>query len=89
MVRLAREQNAQAIAAGRLEIVESEAARLPFPDTTFTCAVMTGVLGFLPDPVAAFAETRRRLRPGGRLQRPGAQGDAGGPGADREPDALL
>jgi SAM-dependent methyltransferase len=40
---------------------------LPFADATFTCATMTGVLGFLPDPVAAFAEIRRVLRPGGRF----------------------
>lgn len=67
MVRLAREQNAQAIGEGRLEIVEGDAASLPFQDDTFTAAVMTGVLGFLPEPVAAFSEIRRVLGPGGRF----------------------
>jgi SAM-dependent methyltransferase len=67
MVRLARELNTDAVAAGRLEIVESDAASLPFADESFSAAVMTGVLGFLPDPVAAFAEIRRVLAPGGRL----------------------
>jgi SAM-dependent methyltransferase len=67
MVRLAREANAGAVAAGRLEVAEASAERLPFPDDTFTCAAMTGVLGFLPDPVAVLAEMRRVLRNGGRL----------------------
>lgn len=67
MVRLAREVNREAIAAGRLDIVEARADRLPFPDAVFTCAVMTGVIGFLSDPVAALAEIRRTLRDGGRL----------------------
>jgi ubiquinone/menaquinone biosynthesis C-methylase UbiE len=67
MVRLARETNADAIAEGRLEILEASADRLPFPDEMFTAATMTGVLGFLPDPVAAFAEIRRVLVDGGRL----------------------
>lgn len=67
MVRLARERNAEAMAEGRLEIVQGDAASLPLADGTFTAAVMTGVLGFLPDPVAAFAEIRRVLAPGGRL----------------------
>jgi SAM-dependent methyltransferase len=67
MVRLAREVNREALEAGRLEIVEASADRLPFADHTFTCAVMTGVLGFLPDPVQAFAEIGRVLAPGGRL----------------------
>jgi SAM-dependent methyltransferase len=66
MVRLARETNAEAVAAGRLEVVLADAAALPLADATFTCAVMTGVLGFLPDPVAALAELRRTLVPGGR-----------------------
>ncbi len=67
MVRLAREANAAAVAEGRLEVLEASAQRLPFPDEMFTCATMTGVLGFLPDPVAAFAEIRRVLADGGRL----------------------
>jgi SAM-dependent methyltransferase len=67
MVRLARETNAEAIAKGRLEILEGSAHRLPFPDEMFTCATMTGVLGFLPEPVAALAEIRRVLADGGRL----------------------
>jgi SAM-dependent methyltransferase len=67
MVRLAREVNRGAIVEGRLEIKEADAERLPFPDGTFTCATMTGVLGFLPSPVTVLAEIRRVLREGGRL----------------------
>ncbi len=67
MVRLAREVNAEAIAQDRLEIRLAEAEHLPFPDGMFTCAAMTGVFGFLPDPVAALREIWRVLAPGGRL----------------------
>ena len=49
MVRLARELNADAIAAGRLEIARADAVALPFADGGLTVAAMTGVLGFLPD----------------------------------------
>jgi SAM-dependent methyltransferase len=67
MVELARETNREAVEEGRLEIVEASAERLPFRDETFTCAAMTGVLGFLPDPVAALAEIRRVLVSAGRF----------------------
>jgi SAM-dependent methyltransferase len=67
MVRLTRDANVEAIEAGRLEVVEGDAAALSFAEGTFTAAVMTGVLGFLPDPVAAFAEIRSVLAPGGRV----------------------
>ncbi len=67
MVRLARDANRDAVADRRLEILEASAHQLPFPDRAFTCAAMTGVLGFLPDPVAALAEIRRVLARGGRL----------------------
>jgi ubiquinone/menaquinone biosynthesis C-methylase UbiE len=67
MVALACATNAQAVAGGRLEILEASADRLPFPDEMFTAATMTGVLGFLPDPVAALAEIRRVLVDGGRV----------------------
>ena len=67
MVQLAREINRDAIDAGRLRILEASADELPFPDGTFTCAAMTGVLGFLPDSVVALTEMRRVLMKGGRL----------------------
>ena len=67
MVRLARRANREAVEAGRLDVRQASAERLPFADGVFTCATMTGVLGFLADPVAAFAEIRRVLAPGGRF----------------------
>jgi SAM-dependent methyltransferase len=87
MVRLAREQNADAVAERRLEIVEADAAALPFEDGRFTAAVMTGVLGFLPDPVAAFVEIRRVLAPGGRFVALGADPAMKGTPAAPEPMA--
>ncbi len=67
MLQLARELNHEAINEGRLKIFEASADLLPFPDATFTCAAMTGVLGFLPNPVGALTEIRRVLIKGGRL----------------------
>lgn len=67
MVRLASAENRDALAAGRLTIQQADAGHLPFPDGTFTCSMMTGVLGFLPDPVTALRELRRVLIDGGRL----------------------
>jgi SAM-dependent methyltransferase len=67
MVRLAREVNREAINQNRLEIREGEADSLLYPDATFTCAVMTGVFGFIADPLKALSEIRRVLAGGGRL----------------------
>ena len=67
MVRLARSENANAVKEGRLDVREASADALPFPDDMFTCAAMTGVLGFLPRPAAALAEMRRVVAPGGRM----------------------
>lgn len=67
MVRLTVEQNRAAVATGTLTVLEGEADRLPVPGDVFTCAVMTGVIGFLPDPVVALRELHRALRPGGRI----------------------
>lgn len=87
MVRLAREQNREAVGEGRLSIQEASADALPFAERTFTCAAMTGVLGFLPDPVAALAEMRRVLRPSGRAVVLGSDPELKGTPAAPEPMA--
>src|SRR5206468_6844527 len=43
MLSVARKANQEAIQVGRLQLRIADAARLPFPESTFTCAVMTGV----------------------------------------------
>lgn len=48
-------------------VVEAPAEKLPFADGSFDAAVSTLVLCTVHDPLAAIAELRRVLRPGGRL----------------------
>lgn len=67
MVRVACELNQEAINQKRLEIRQGDAVSLPFPDGKFTCAVMTGVFGFIDDPLRALSEVRRVLVEGGRF----------------------
>jgi SAM-dependent methyltransferase/uncharacterized protein YndB with AHSA1/START domain len=67
MVRTAREANQAAIERSRLDIREADADSLPFADGVFTCAVMTGVFGFISDPVKALSEVQRVLASGGRF----------------------
>lgn len=67
MVRLASEVNRESISKRRLSIRTGEAGSLPYQDGSFTCAVMTGVLGFLEDPLLAFKEVCRVLERGGRF----------------------
>ncbi len=87
MVRLAQSENQAAVQAGRLDIRQASADHLPFTDGTFTCAVMTGVLGFLPDPVAAFREIRRVLTKNGRFVCLGSDPELRGTPASPEPMA--
>ena len=67
MLNVASQQNARALAAGHLQLRYGDAAALPFPSGRFTCAVMSGVLPWLPDPRTAFREVHRTLRAGGRF----------------------
>lgn len=67
MVRLAIEKNRDSIVANRLRISMSEAHALPYANESFTCAVMTGVLGFLSNPFQVFKEVFRVLRKDGRF----------------------
>jgi SAM-dependent methyltransferase len=87
MVRVASEVNREAVAAGRLEVKQGDATALPWADATFTCAAMTGVLGFLPDPVRVLSEIRRVLKPGGRVVVMGADPEMKGTPAAPEPIA--
>ncbi len=67
MIRVARELNRDSIEAKRLEIREGQADSLPYPDGVFTCAVMTGVFGFVSGPLKALSEVRRALARRGRF----------------------
>lgn len=55
-------------AAVRIEVVGGLADALPAEDGSFDAAVLMGVLCSVPDPVAALAEIRRVLVPGGELR---------------------
>ncbi|MCI0434377.1 MAG: methyltransferase domain-containing protein [Gemmatimonadetes bacterium] len=87
MVRAARAANRQAVLEHRLHVVHANAARVPFRDRVFTCAAMTGVLGFLPDPIGALREIHRTLEPGGRLVMLGSDPSLRGTPAAPEPFA--
>ncbi len=46
---------------------QGDATALPFEDASFDAAILTAVLGEIPDRAAALAEIRRVLKPDGRL----------------------
>jgi arsenite methyltransferase len=63
---------ARAGAAGlglaNVTFVEGEAEKLPFADASFDVVISNGVIDLIPDKDAVFAEIRRVLVPGGRMQ---------------------
>jgi SAM-dependent methyltransferase len=67
MLGLARERNAGAVAAGRLELVQGDVHELPWADGEFTCAGCLNAFFFIERPDDFLAEVRRVLAPAGRL----------------------
>jgi SAM-dependent methyltransferase len=67
MVELARQKNTQVLSEGRAEIVPGNVQALPWDDNHFTCAAGVEMLGLVEDPMRAFGELCRVLKPGGRL----------------------
>jgi ubiquinone/menaquinone biosynthesis C-methylase UbiE len=65
MLRAARPRLAAAPIPAAVE--RADASHLPFPAASFDTVVCASALHDFPDPTAALAETRRVLRPGGRL----------------------
>lgn len=55
---------AAAIEQGRCEVLEGDVMNLPFGNGTFDTATAFETVYFWPDPVVAFREVRRILRPG-------------------------
>ncbi len=67
MVGAARKRNASAVKAERVELRYGDAATLPFTNDTFDKVVSIHSLYFWPEPIKAFAEILRVLKPGGRV----------------------
>lgn len=64
---LARELNRRSGLAGSIEVVQGQAAPLPFPDQSFDLVITQAVWANLEDKGAMLAEARRVLAPGGRM----------------------
>ena len=67
MLRLGLEKVRAASLSARIVLARGDAMRLPFPDASFDAATIAFGIRNVLDPVAAGAEIRRVLRPGGRL----------------------
>lgn len=66
-VAVARGTNAELIAAGRVEIVQSSVSSLPFADGMFDLITAVETHYYWPAPVSDLQELGRVLKPGGRL----------------------
>ena len=66
-VAAARRTNADALAAGRVEILQGSVSQLPFAAATFDLVTAVETHYYWPDLVADLREVRRVLKPGGRV----------------------
>ncbi len=67
MVELSGENNADSVQSGRAEIVEGDAAELPWEDNRFTAAASAHMFFFVEQPEQVLSEIYRVLKPGGRF----------------------
>ncbi len=67
MVELTRENNARAVAEGRLEVRLGDATALPWDDATFDAESNLAALFLAADPPRVLHEAVRVLKPGGRF----------------------
>lgn len=71
MTRAMRErlqENAAAMRAANVRVVDGHAEAIPLPDASVDVVTSNGVLNLVPDKRKAIAEIYRVLRPGGRVQ---------------------
>jgi ubiquinone/menaquinone biosynthesis C-methylase UbiE len=66
-VEMSREKNAEAVAAGRVDIRHASVSQLPFSDASFDLVTAVETSYYWPNFVSDLAEVRRVLKPGGRL----------------------
>jgi SAM-dependent methyltransferase len=65
LLRLASKRTADMVVP--VALIRAAAEHLPFPGAVFDTVMMTWTLCSIPNPIAALAEMRRVLKPGGRL----------------------
>ena len=61
-------RNLERAGVNNVESLEGNAEQIPLPDESVDVVTTNGVINLVPDKQRAFAEIRRVLRPGGRLQ---------------------
>jgi ubiquinone/menaquinone biosynthesis C-methylase UbiE len=94
MLRVASRRNAEAIRAGRVELLLGSVDALPRFEAPFDKALAVNVYMFWKDPTAVLAALRRVLRPGGVIaltlqpRRPGATADDTRAAAERMAASL-
>jgi SAM-dependent methyltransferase len=64
---LARQRLTDRIASGTAEVVQGDAAALPWKERTFSAVTCMDAFAFFPAPERVLAEVLRVLRPGGRM----------------------
>jgi ubiquinone/menaquinone biosynthesis C-methylase UbiE len=67
MLEQARERNAGAVQAGRIDLRQGLADHLPYADETFDKVLTINSLQVWPDPVSGLREIRRVLKVGGKI----------------------